>query len=206
MPVRSLTSSVLRWPDRQTVDAAVRTSAARVAEARAQVVAVGYFGSYARGDRGVGSDVDLVVLVEQSELPFKARAAACDTTTLPVPAELVVYTVEEWDRLQLNPGFVRTVGRESVWLIDRAEAAVITASAVTALLLTGRSPSPWAFAVASALCLLAGLWATSTHVPLLIQAGQGTVLWGSALFHSTPGPIIMVVALFALLRALPALD
>lgn len=123
MPVRSLTSSVLRWPDRQAVEAAARSWAAGVVEAGHQVLAVGYFGSYARGDWGVGSDVDLVMLVEQSDLPFEIRAAAYDTTVLPVPAELVVYTVEEWDRLQVTPGFARTVAREAIWLVDRREAA-----------------------------------------------------------------------------------
>ncbi len=80
MPVRSLTSSVLRWPDRQAVDAAVRTWAAGVVQTRDQVLAVGYFGSYARADWGVGSDVDLVVRVERSDLRFEHRAAAFDTT------------------------------------------------------------------------------------------------------------------------------
>ncbi len=118
MPVRSLTSSVLRWPDGRIVEAAVRDWAAGVSEAHPDVLAIGYFGSYARGDWGVGSDVDLIMLVEQSGLPFEVRAVAFDTTRLPVPAELVVYTVDEWDRLQLTPGFARTVGREAVWLVD----------------------------------------------------------------------------------------
>ncbi len=85
-------------------------------------------------------------------------------------------------------------------------AVVIAAVVVTTLLFRRRQASRWAFAVGAAVCLLAGLWATSTHVPLLIQAGQGHVSWGAALFHSAPGPVIMAVSLFALLRALPALD
>ncbi len=121
MPVRSLTSSVLRWPDREAVEAAVGDWAAGVVEARQHVLAVGYFGSYVRGDWGVGSDVDLVMLVNQSDLPFEVRAAAFDTTVLPVPAELVVYTVEEWDRLQVVPGFARTLAKEAVWLVERGE-------------------------------------------------------------------------------------
>lgn len=55
MPVRSLRSSVLKWPDRAQVDAAVREWAAQVALSRPEVVRIGYFGSYARGDWGWGA-------------------------------------------------------------------------------------------------------------------------------------------------------
>jgi predicted nucleotidyltransferase len=50
MPVRSLSSSVLRWPDAQTVDHAVREWAQKVVRHREDVLRIGYFGSYARGD------------------------------------------------------------------------------------------------------------------------------------------------------------
>lgn len=121
MPVRSLSSSVLRWPERPAVEEAVHSWAAGLAEARDEVLAVGYFGSYARGDWGVGSDVDLVVLVDHSDVPFERRGASFDTTILPVPAELVIYTLEEWDRLQAAEGFGRTIAREAVWVLDRRE-------------------------------------------------------------------------------------
>ncbi|MDQ3990945.1 MAG: nucleotidyltransferase domain-containing protein [Actinomycetota bacterium] len=64
-----------------------------------EVVGVGYFGSYATGDWGVGSDVDLVVIVEASEEPFPRRGAAFDATMLPVPADLLAYTEAEWRKL-----------------------------------------------------------------------------------------------------------
>ena len=52
MPVRSLTSSVLRWPDRDRVDQAVRTWAATERKLHSKLLRFGYFGSYARGDWG----------------------------------------------------------------------------------------------------------------------------------------------------------
>lgn len=117
MPVRSLRSPVLRWPDRDTVDAAVRQWAARQAEQRSGVLRVGYFGSYARGDWGVGSDVDLVVIVAQADEPFEARGATWDTTPLPVPADLIVYTANEWHVLQQRGGrFAEQLARETVWV------------------------------------------------------------------------------------------
>lgn len=119
MPVRSLTSSVLRWPDAATVRQAVERWAAAAAARRADVLRIGYFGSYARGDWGVGSDVDLVVVVEGDEQPFVRRAAAWDATDLPVPADVLVYTAEEWQALSRQERFHQTLLREVVWVYER---------------------------------------------------------------------------------------
>lgn len=116
MPVRSLRSSVLRWPDASTVDRAVRAWAAGVARERDGVERIGYFGSYARGTWGVGSDLDLVVVVADSDSPFERRAAAFDTLGLPVPADLLVYTRAEWEALVGQGGFAAQVQREACWV------------------------------------------------------------------------------------------
>ena len=118
MPVRSLNSSVARWPDRQTVDRALHHWAADAMKTRPDVVRIGYFGSYARGDAGVGSDLDVVAIVKEADLPFERRAAGWDTSVLPVPTDLLVYTQEEWQTL-LEGGstFAHRVNREAVWIL-----------------------------------------------------------------------------------------
>ena len=116
MPVRSLSSSVLKWPDAQTVDQAVRRWAEKVAHRRADVLQIGYFGSYARGDWGVGSDLDLVIVLERSDQPFARRAIEWDTTELPVPADVLVYTGAEWQSLDQQGRFYRTLVCETVWV------------------------------------------------------------------------------------------
>jgi predicted nucleotidyltransferase len=117
MPVRSSTSSVLRWPDRGSVVAALEAWAAREACRHPGLLRLGYYGSYARGNWGVGSDVDLIAIVEEAADPFEGRALAWDLLDLPVPADLVVYTREEWERLRREGGrFARTIEREAVWL------------------------------------------------------------------------------------------
>jgi hypothetical protein len=95
MPVRSSGSSVLRWPDRDQVERAAGEWARRVAELRPDVRRLGYFGSYARGDWGVGSDLDLIAVVGESVEPFDRRGLAFDVLSLPVPAEILVYTQAE---------------------------------------------------------------------------------------------------------------
>ncbi|MBI2938920.1 MAG: nucleotidyltransferase domain-containing protein [Chloroflexi bacterium] len=115
MPVRSLRSSVLRWPDAREVDRAVRQWAAAMASQRHGIAQIGYFGSYARGDWGVGSDVDLVVVLECSDQPFERRAAQWDTSTLPVPADLLIYTTDEWQSI-VQQLFGQRLLRETVWV------------------------------------------------------------------------------------------
>jgi len=117
MPVRSLDLPVLKWPDRAAVDQAARAWAAEQRGRCPEIVQLGYFGSYARGDWGVGSDLDLVVILERCERPFAERPLDWDSSTLPVPAEILVYTREEWERLLAAANrFVATVAREAVWL------------------------------------------------------------------------------------------
>lgn len=77
---------------------------------------IGYFGSYARGDLGVGSDLDLIVIVESSSMPMERRAAEWDTTELPVPADLLIYTKDEWQNMRSQERFGRTVVQEAVWV------------------------------------------------------------------------------------------
>ena len=117
MPVRSLRSSILRWPDRSDVDSAVRAWAREQARIRPGLVRPGYFGSYATGNWGVGSDLDSVAVVASCARPFGERALEWDLTKLPVPAEILIYTTAEWARvLQKQDRFARVMSKEVVWV------------------------------------------------------------------------------------------
>ncbi|MGQ9692989.1 MAG: nucleotidyltransferase family protein [Thermaceae bacterium] len=115
MPVRSLRSSVMRWPSREEVLRKAREWAEGLD--LPGLLAVGVFGSYARGEAGVGSDLDLVVLVWESPLAFGRRSAVLPLETLPVPVEALVYTLQEWQALEeKSPRFFQTLEREAVWV------------------------------------------------------------------------------------------
>jgi uncharacterized protein len=116
MPVRSLSSPVLKWPDAQAVDRAVRTWAARAGATRSDVLRIGYFGSYARGDWGVGSDLDILIIMERCAQAFERRAVEWDTADLPVPADVLVFSKEEWESSRRGPRFDTTVKNEAVWV------------------------------------------------------------------------------------------
>ncbi len=121
MPVRSLASSVFAWPDAQAVKDALRHWAEAVAAAMPAVRRVGYFGSYARGDWSVGSDLDVIVVVAAAEKPFERRALDWNLTELPVPVDVLTYTDAEWRSLDPESRFARTVATEAVWVYVRGE-------------------------------------------------------------------------------------
>lgn len=104
MPVRSLNSCVLIWPNREQVLQALQEWAEKAKAQDPKLLRVGYFGSYARGDWGVGSDLDVILILTQSDLPFERRAAEFDLTTLPVPVDVLVYTAAEWQQLTARHG------------------------------------------------------------------------------------------------------
>lgn len=120
MPVRSLNSSVLKWPDKPAVDAAIRKWAEDLARRRPEILQIGYFGSYARGDWGVGSDVDLVIVVDSAPVTTEFRACNYDATPLPVPADIIVYSQQEFrEALAAGDRWSRTLATETIWVYRR---------------------------------------------------------------------------------------
>jgi len=122
MPVRSLTSFVLRWPERAFVLERLEQWAAEERKRHPRLNALGCFRSYARGDAGVGSELDLVAIVAGSEVPFERRALEWDLSGLPLPAEILVYTEQGWQDLRTGEGrFAHMIKTETVWLQEPAE-------------------------------------------------------------------------------------
>jgi predicted nucleotidyltransferase len=120
---------VIVWPKRAEIDAATRRWAADVAPTHPELRRLGYFGSYARGNWGVGSDLDLVAIVAASERSFAERAAAWPTEALPVPVDLMVYTEAEWEALaDEQPTFWMRLNRETVWVWPFEEGSASTSS------------------------------------------------------------------------------
>ncbi|KXG76752.1 hypothetical protein AN618_14370 [Fervidicola ferrireducens] len=117
MPVRSLNSSVLKWPDKEAAVLSLLEWTKEIVKNRDDIVKVGYFGSYARGDWGVGSDLDIIVIVKKSEIPFDKRSAEWDTEGISVPVDLLVYTEEEYENMKTsNSGFCRAIEKEVEWI------------------------------------------------------------------------------------------
>jgi len=111
---------VFVWSGRDEVDGAARAWATGVARRVPHLLRLGYFGSYARGDHGVGSDLDLGAIVATSDRALVDRGCERDLTTLPVPGEILVYTGAEWETLQATGGHMaRALAQETVWMVTR---------------------------------------------------------------------------------------
>lgn len=88
------------------------------ADAHADVVAIGLFGSYGRGEAGVGSDLDLVILLEQCEEPIWQRLRRWDTGSLPLSCDLLVWSRSEWETLpRWNPRMAAALRTDLRWLV-----------------------------------------------------------------------------------------
>jgi uncharacterized protein len=121
VPVRSLNSVVLKWPSRDDVLASARQWAVELTRRDEAVEEVFCVGSCARGDWGVGSDIDIVVLVTSAPDSPVERRCLYEPTDLPVPADLWVYSHEEWAALVQNaPHLGRRLLSERLVLADRA--------------------------------------------------------------------------------------
>jgi predicted nucleotidyltransferase len=117
MPVKSLNSSVIRWPTKAEVSSAVAGWAQALVSRRPDILKIAVIGSYARRDWGVGSDLDLILVIKESSEPFERRSLAFDASALPVPVDLMIYTEIEWRKLAEEGGrFYVTVMREADWI------------------------------------------------------------------------------------------
>ena len=112
----------MRWPDRDAVVQAVTRWACRTARAHPEVVRVGIVGSYARGNWGVGSDVDILVELCACDSPFEQRALGLPVARLPVPPELLVYTTDELQHMRDDGNrFVLDADEIAVWVFTRSD-------------------------------------------------------------------------------------
>ena len=120
MPLRSLSSSVFRWPDARKTEKALRNWLKKYIKTKPGVLRVGVVGSYARNDWSMGSDLDLIVILKECDQPFWRRASEWDITALPVPTDLLIYTEAEWQEMKKRGGrFAYTVVREAVWIYEK---------------------------------------------------------------------------------------
>ena len=114
MPVRLLNSSVLKWPDQRQVIDEFKKWAGKYKQ-NSNIIKIGYFGSYPTSSYGVGSDLDVIIILKESEIPFNRRSTGFDLTSISVPADLVVYTEYEWYMMK-NFKFHQYIENKAKWI------------------------------------------------------------------------------------------
>jgi hypothetical protein len=75
--------------------------------------------------------------------------------------------------------------------------AVIVSAAVIVLALRRKDPDSHEVAVIGtvAIAMLAALWISTSHLPLLVDAAQGSSPLGASLVHGSAGPPVLVLSL-----------
>ena len=120
MPVRSLTQSLLRWPEPEQVLAQVRDWAVRIAADHPGLERVGVFGSYGRGEAGVGSDLDLLLIDADARGTQQRRLPLWPLEELPLSCDALVFTPSEHATLLASgTAMAAALGRDSRWLWER---------------------------------------------------------------------------------------
>jgi predicted nucleotidyltransferase len=106
------------------VEAAARVWAEDVGACDASVCRIVCFGSLATGRWGVGSDLDLFIEVSATDFSFPKRTLRYDTSSLPVPADIIVHTLEEVKRQRAEKRrFIREIDEKGLVLFRRRNPA-----------------------------------------------------------------------------------
>ncbi len=91
---KSFGSVVVYSVDKVAVEEALARFVAACRE-REEILAVVLFGSFARGGFGVGSDVDLLLILRESPLPFLDRIPLYRPVDFPIDVDVFPYTLAE---------------------------------------------------------------------------------------------------------------
>jgi hypothetical protein len=104
-------------PEDRVLEAA-RTWAEQLRRDYQEVVRVGYFGSYARGDYVPGSDLDVLIELSRSDLPhWRDCAVRYRPDSFPVGMDVFAHTSAELAALRAaGAAFVKTIDAEIRWL------------------------------------------------------------------------------------------
>jgi predicted nucleotidyltransferase len=110
----------IRYLDRETVRKALDDLVKVLAEEHPELEAVILLGSFARGDAVPASDVDLLLILADSELPFHHRIPAFLPSRFPVSVDVFPYTRQEIEKMlrEGNP-FISSALEKGVELFRR---------------------------------------------------------------------------------------
>lgn len=120
MPVKLLNSAVLKWPDPEEVIKEAKQWAIKYSKTDKNIIRIICFGSIAKNTWGLGSDLDILIEVESSDVPFYSRSLCYYPDKISVPVEILVYTSDEL-RILRNEGrrFIREIKQHHLLLYEK---------------------------------------------------------------------------------------
>lgn len=118
---RSLPRVTIFSLDKAAVLEKVRAAALRLGQAHPEVEEIRLFGSLARGEARPGSDADVLVVLDETRLPFLERMSRYMLRDCGIGVDTFPYTRAELLRLaEHSPRFYRALSGEAVTLYCRA--------------------------------------------------------------------------------------
>jgi predicted nucleotidyltransferase len=116
-----LSSAGPKFVDREEILLVARETARQIGAAHPQVLRVLLFGSFARGDYGTRSDLDLLVILKESAKPAHDRIADFLQHASAYPTDVFPLTEAEIEsRLEEGDPFLRRAMSEGILLYSRS--------------------------------------------------------------------------------------
>ena len=117
MPKKSSNFVKVVFADKANVLRQLKVYAKSLKRTHSEVERVGYFGSYANGTYGPASDVDLLIILRQSDKRFLDRIPDFLPHKFSICCDVFPYTSEEIEKMKQdgNPWICRIL-KEMVWL------------------------------------------------------------------------------------------
>lgn len=110
----------IRYLDREAVEKALNEYVQGLAADHPELVKAVLFGSFARGDSVPASDVDLLLVLSGSDLPFQERIVMFLPSRFPVGMDVFPYTRDEIrDMLQEGNRFIAAALEEGREVFNR---------------------------------------------------------------------------------------
>jgi uncharacterized protein len=112
----SASSSETTFDLRSSVSDWARTSA----ESDESLLKVGYVGTFDLEGPESASHLDVVLVVEDTEVPMPERGGQWNLGPIGVPAQALVYTSEEWDEVMAGEGWLsEKMKTQTEWVYER---------------------------------------------------------------------------------------
>jgi predicted nucleotidyltransferase len=117
MPNLFLNSAKPRFADKREILSIARQIAFRIARAHPEVLKIILFGSFARGDYGVRSDLDLLVVLTHSDRPAQERLTDFLSHAQTYPTDMLLLTQAELEsRLAEDDPFLKRAVSDGIQL------------------------------------------------------------------------------------------
>ena len=101
---KSWTSVRVRYTDPELIRRAVQSYARDIRTSHPEVRSIRWFGSWVHGTASVGSDVDLCIIIDESQKARRDRTPDYLPLSFPVGIDLFVYTEAELAQLRKDHG------------------------------------------------------------------------------------------------------